>query len=94
LLAHAAVEANSEHPLAKAIVAEANRRNLPTLQAVNFEALPGRGAQALIDGKRIVIGGPRLLIEAKVAVPPEVERLATAWAADGGTQRGCVMLIG
>ena len=46
----AAVEANSEHPLAKAIVAEAKRRNLPTLQAADFEALPGRGAQAV--GKR------------------------------------------
>jgi P-type Cu2+ transporter len=42
LLAHAAaVEANSEHPLAKAIVAEAKRQNLPALQAADFEALPG-----------------------------------------------------
>src|SRR6266705_1324186 len=54
LLAHAAaVEANSEHPLAKAIVAEAKRRNLPTLQAADFESLPGRGARALVDGKAI-----------------------------------------
>src|SRR6266568_1750438 len=45
-----AVEANSEHPLAKAIVTEAKRRNLPTLQAANFEALPGRGAQAKVNG--------------------------------------------
>jgi P-type Cu2+ transporter len=45
LLAHAAaVETNSEHPLAKAIIAEAKRRNLPMLQAADFEALPGRGA--------------------------------------------------
>src|SRR5882762_6982547 len=45
LLAYAAaVETNSEHPLAKAIVTEAKHRNLPTLQAANFEALPGRGA--------------------------------------------------
>ena len=86
LLAHAAaVEASSEHPLAKAIVAEAKRRNLPTVQAADFEALPGRGAQALVDGKRIVIGGPRLLIEAKVAVSPDVEELTTAWASEGKT---------
>jgi cation transport ATPase len=45
LLAHAAaLEANSGHPLAKAIVAEAKRQNLPALQAADFEALPGRGA--------------------------------------------------
>ena len=86
LLAHAAaVEANSEHPLAKAIVAEAKRRNLPTLQAGDFEALPGRGAQARVNGKSIVIGGPRLLTEGKVAVPPEVEKLTTAWASEGKT---------
>ena len=86
LLAHAAaVEANSEHPLAKAIVAEAKRRNLPSLQAADFESLPGRGAQALVNGKTVVIGGPRLLVEAKVAVSPEVEKLTTTWASDGKT---------
>jgi Cu2+-exporting ATPase len=42
----AAVESNSEHPLAKAIVAEAKRRNLTQLSATNFEALAGRGAKA------------------------------------------------
>jgi Cu2+-exporting ATPase len=86
LLAHAAaVEVNSEHPLAKAIVAEAKRRNLPTWQAADFEALPGRGARALVDGKTIVIGGPRLLSEGKVVVPPEVAKLTTAWASEGKT---------
>ena len=49
----AAVESNSEHPLAKAIVAEAKRRSLPQLQAANFEALPGRGAKALVEGKTV-----------------------------------------
>ena len=81
----AAVEVNSEHPLAKAIVTEAKRRNLPTLQAADFEALPGRGAQARVSGKSIVIGGPRLLTEGKATVPPEVEKLATAWASEGKT---------
>src|SRR5207244_1054411 len=81
----AAVEATSEHPLAKAIVAEARRRNLPTLQAADFEALPGRGAQARVNGKSIIIGGPRLLSEGKVTVPPEVETLVAAWAAEGKT---------
>src|SRR5439155_6730207 len=86
LLAHAAaVEVNSEHPHAKAIVAEAKRRNLPALHAADFEPLPGRGAKALVDGKRIVVGGPRLLIESKVVVPPEVRKLTTAWAAEGKT---------
>jgi len=81
----AAVEVNSEHPLAKAIVAEAKRRNLPTLQAADFEALPGRGAQARVDGKKIVLGGPRLLTEGKVTLPPQVEKLTTTWASEGKT---------
>jgi Cu2+-exporting ATPase len=86
LLAYAAaVEVNSEHPLAKAIVAEAKRRNLPLLQTTDFESLPGRGAQARIDGKRIVLGGPRLLTEAKITVPPEVDKLTTSWASEGKT---------
>jgi len=86
LLAHAAaVELNSEHPLAKAIVSEAERRNLPTSRAAEFEALPGRGATALVDGKRIVVGGPRVLTESKIVVPPEVQKLTTAWAAEGKT---------
>jgi Cu2+-exporting ATPase len=51
-------------------VAEAKRRSLTQLSATNFEALPGRGAEALVEGKIVVIGGPRLLTEAKVTVPP------------------------
>jgi Cu2+-exporting ATPase len=81
----AAVESNSEHPLAKAIVTEAKRRNVTQLSVTNFEALAGRGAKALVEGETIIVGGPRLLIEAKITVPPEVEKLTTAWATDGKT---------
>src|SRR6266850_2473177 len=81
----AAVESNSEHPLAKAIVAEAKRRSVAQLSATNFEALPGRGAKALVEGKSVAVGGPRLLTEAKVTVPPAVEKLTLAWASDGKT---------
>lgn len=81
----AAVEATSEHPVAKAIVAEAKRRTVTQLSAANFEALPGRGAKALVEGKGVEIGGPRLLTEAKLAMPPDVEKRTTAWASDGKT---------
>ena len=81
----AAVESTSEHPLAKAIVAEAKRRGVAQLSATNFEALAGRGAKALLEGQSVVVGGPRLLAEAKITVPPGVEKLTTAWAADGKT---------
>jgi P-type Cu2+ transporter len=81
----AAVESNSEHPLAKAIVAAAGRRSLPRLAVTNFEALPGRGAKALVEGTSVEIGGPRLVTEAKVPVPPEVETLTNAWDSEGKT---------
>ncbi len=81
----AAVESNSEHPLGKAIVAEAKRRNLPNSDAADFHALPGRGAQARVNGKSIVVGGPRLLTEAKAAVPPELAEVTANWAAKGKT---------
>ncbi|HTC74481.1 MAG TPA: heavy metal translocating P-type ATPase [Edaphobacter sp.] len=86
LLANAAaVESNSEHPLAKAIVAEAKRRNLPTLKTAVFESLPGRGAQAQVNGKRVLVGGPRLLTENNVTVPPEIEKSTAQWASEGKT---------
>jgi Cu2+-exporting ATPase len=81
----AAVESNSEHPLAKAIVAEAKRRGVVPLSARNFEALSGRGAKGLVDGKSIEIGGPRLLNDAKITVPLEIEKLTAAWSSDGKT---------
>jgi Cu2+-exporting ATPase len=81
----AAVESTSEHPLAKAIVSEAKRRNVTQLSATNFEALAGRGAKALVEGESVVVGGPRLLTEAKITVPPEVGKLAATWATDGKT---------
>ncbi len=81
----AAVEANSEHALAKAIVAEAKRRNLPAVQVSDFKSVPGRGAQAEVNGKIVMIGGPRLLTEGNVTAPPEIEKLTTRWASEGKT---------
>ena len=81
----AAVESTSEHPLGKAIVAEAKRRGVPQLSATDFKSLPGRGAQALVQGKPVVIGGARLLTESNLTLPSEVKKLTTAWALDGKT---------
>jgi len=81
----AAVEANSEHPLAKAIVTAAKRRSLPMLQAADFQALPGRGARATVNGRSIALGGPRLLNEGEVTVPSQVEQSTTQWTSEGKT---------
>jgi len=81
----AAVEATSEHPLGGAIIAEAKRRGVPQLAATDFKSLPGRGAQALVQGEPVSIGGARLLTESSLTAPAEVNDLATIWAADGKT---------
>ncbi|HEY5874881.1 MAG TPA: HAD-IC family P-type ATPase, partial [Ilumatobacteraceae bacterium] len=57
----AAVERESEHPLAQAIVTEAERRDVPKLRAENFESVPGHGALATVDGQRVVVGNRRLM---------------------------------
>ena len=78
----AAVERDSEHPLAKVIVDEARRRGLALVPVSQFEALPGRGAQALVNGENVTVGGPRLLSERNLKPDPELLRAMTAW--DGG----------
>jgi Cu2+-exporting ATPase len=81
----ASVEADSEHPLGKAIVSGANRRGTNPLQGRNFEAMPGSGARATVNGQSVSVGGPHLLSELKVVVPQELEKAATAWASAGKT---------
>ena len=86
LLALAAgVEADSEHPLARAVVRGAQERDVAPVRASAFEALPGRGAQAIVDGRLLQVGGPRLLEEAGAAVPPDVARAADGWSGEGRT---------
>jgi len=77
----AAVEADSEHPLARAIVEAAGRRGLTVPTAADFEALPGRGARAQVEGRAVAVGGPRLLAELGLPADPR----ASAWDAAGRT---------
>ncbi|MDQ3401753.1 MAG: copper-translocating P-type ATPase, partial [Chloroflexota bacterium] len=55
------VERESEHPLAEAIVAAAKARNLEVPRATGFEAVPGHGALATVEGRRLAVGNARLL---------------------------------
>jgi Cd2+/Zn2+-exporting ATPase len=52
----AAVESQSEHPLARAVVAEATARGLAAPAAAGFAALPGQGARAMIEGREVYVG--------------------------------------
>jgi len=59
----AAMEARSEHPLARAIVGHAREKNALFKEARDFEANPGLGARAVVEGKAYWIGSPRLFEE-------------------------------
>ena len=57
----AAVERESEHPLAEAVVKHADSRGIPNVRAEKFENVPGHGAIALVDGHRVAVGNVRLM---------------------------------
>ena len=79
----AAVEADSEHPLAKAIVAAADERELPSPRAAAFRSLTGRGVEAEIDGERVSVGGPALLRELGLSEPEVIASRTAEWRARG-----------
>ncbi|MFD6756036.1 heavy metal translocating P-type ATPase [Micromonospora gifhornensis] len=78
----AAVEADSEHPLARAIVAAAEAQGLRRT-ATGFQALAGRGVRAEVDGVSYAVGGPALLREFGVTVPDALARRQEEWSRRG-----------
>nr|WP_234810302.1 heavy metal translocating P-type ATPase [Mycolicibacterium moriokaense] len=68
----AAAEADSEHPLAHAIVEAARRRELAIPRSSGFSSSPAVGVEAVVDGQRVRVGGPRLLDEAGQDELPDV----------------------
>ena len=75
----AAVEADSEHPVAKAIVRAARERGLHIPQASGFTSLTGRGVSAAVDGRTLHVGGPALLRELGVVEPPALAQATRGW---------------
>ncbi|MCZ8088724.1 MAG: heavy metal translocating P-type ATPase, partial [Rhodobacteraceae bacterium] len=75
----AAVEAGSEHPLAGAVLAEAAARGIVLPVAEGFEAVPGRGARAVVGGRLVAVGSQRMFAE----VPEDLVQAAARLAAEG-----------
>ena len=97
----AAVEADSEHPLARSIVAAARERGLKIPAADGFTSLTGRGVRATVDGRMVQVGGPALLRELGLQEPRALADATGAWlergaavlhVVDGGTVVGAVSL--
>ncbi|MGH8872113.1 MAG: copper-translocating P-type ATPase [Acidimicrobiia bacterium] len=79
-----AVEADSEHPLAKAITtAAAGRGGIP--EATGFKAMSGRGVEATVEGMTVAVAGPSLLRERGLSVPDGLKEPVNAWEERGAS---------
>jgi Cu2+-exporting ATPase len=86
----AAIERDSEHPVARAIVMSAAERGLHVPAALDFEYIPGRGVRGTVEGRRLLAGGPNLLASLNVEPGAEV-RAASERAASRG--QGTIFLV-
>ncbi len=81
----AAVESDSEHPLARAIVSAARERGLDIPRATGFQSVAGRGVEAEVDGERVAVGGPTMLRERSLTIPDELANAADPWRDRGAS---------
>lgn len=78
------LERKSEHPLAKAVLAEADKRGIKAHEVENFEALPGNGLSADLNGRKI-FGGNMKFISSKASIPDKIKTEAQKLAEEGKT---------
>lgn len=69
----AAVESGSEHTIGKAIVAHATKKDLKLSKATGITAFPGKGIQAFVGSKAVLVGGPNLLTSLHLQVPLQLQ---------------------
>ncbi len=87
----AAAESDSEHPLARAIVAAARERvpavgdGTPRPTATDFTSIAGRGVRAIVDGAEVSVGGPAMLRGLGVQVPDVVAHETRQWVERGSS---------
>ena len=79
----AAVEQQSQHPLAAAVVRKAEAEGIRTEAATSVESVTGRGIRADVGGRQVEIGNARLFSEANVAIPPEIRESSSRLQAGG-----------
>lgn len=79
------LEQKSEHPLARAILTEAEQRQLAAEVVTDFQAVPGNGLTGKLPGECILRGGNLKFISDVVSVPEEIKRKAEQLAEEGKT---------
>ncbi len=80
----ASVEKSSEHPLAAAIVEGARARGITLADATDFDAVPGHGVIAMVEGRRVLLGNVKLMAQNKIALG-DLDIAARHHADDGKT---------
>lgn len=75
----AAVESDSEHPVARAIVRAARQQGLDLPQATGFTSMTGRGVRATVGGRTVHVGGPSLLKELRSTEPEALSAATRTW---------------
>ncbi|MCR4306496.1 MAG: heavy metal translocating P-type ATPase [Candidatus Yonathbacteria bacterium] len=81
----ASVNSLSEHPLAKAMMEEAKKRNIALLSVKNFERIPGKGAKALVGGAETLIGSVSLSEERGAALSDALKEKVRVLESQGKT---------
>ena len=97
----AGLQSGSEHPLAKAVLAAAERQGLRPARVVGMRALPGRGVAADVDGEPLLLGSSRLMEEEGIDVSPlagaaaafEDEGRSVSWVAAAAPRRRLLGLL-
>ncbi len=87
----AAVEADSEHPLARAIVAAADERQITVPSAGDFRSMTGRGVEADVEGHPVGVGGPALLRER--GLPPRPPSARRSRRGSSAARRCCTSCV-
>src|SRR5213592_2516939 len=70
----ASLERDSEHTIAQGVVRSAEERGLSLARAEQFQAIPGEGVQATVEGRQLLIGGPALLRRLGVSLDGELQK--------------------
>jgi len=81
----AAVEANSEHPIGRLFVERARQQGLTAPVASGFKAHPGLGAEAVVEGQRVLVGNRRFLAQEGLALPADIQAALEEAARRGAT---------
>ena len=81
----ASVEVASEHTIAQGIVRSAQERHLTLAAADHFEAMPGMGVRARVDGRDLYVGGPALIRDRALQIAPAMQQAIDRAAARAAT---------